>query len=190
MNPCSDRQKDIALLAAGALDANESRSLRQHLAHCSACHQYEEELSLLCREHASVPDRWPALASPETFHRRLVDRIKAPETTAPLTLPQPVFTRWLGLRQRLALAGLAIGLVVIAALQFRLEDVKPNPIPATAKPDVARAKEASPSFLSYRLAANQSSAALDALLARNAANSPDPGRPVTAAMRALDDLTD
>lgn len=190
MNPCSHFQKDIALLAAGALDEARNRPLRRHLAECAGCRQYREELARLCREHASALNHQPLPASAEAFHRRLVDRIKAPEAAPPGRVPQSVFTRWFGLPQRLAFAGLALCLLVIGTLEYRVKDSHPNPIPAVARRSVARTQDAPSSFRSYQLAANQSGAALDALLARNAANSPDPGHPVTAALRTLEGLTD
>jgi hypothetical protein len=190
MKPCPHRQKDLALLAAGVLDASASRPLRQHLDECSACRQYWEELSLLCRSHVSATDRLPPPSAPEAFHQRLVERLKAPETARMRHAPRPLFAWLTCFPRKLAFAGLALALLVIAGLELRIKHPSQNPLPAIAKPKIMGTVDAPPSFLSYQLAANKSGAALDALLARNAAISPGPGLTVTASTRAVEGLTD
>jgi hypothetical protein len=190
MKPCPHRQKDLALLAAGVLDASSSRSLRQHLNECSACRQYGEELSLLCRDHVSVVDRLPLSSAPEAFHQRLVERLKALGTAPLRHAPRPLSAWLFCFPRKLAFGGFALALLVIAGLELRIKDASQNPRLAIAKPKIMGTVDAPPSFLSYQLAANKSGAALDALLARNAAISPGPGLTVTASTRAVEGLTD
>jgi len=74
MNPCSKNRKEIALLALNALDAPGRVVLREHLAHCTQCRRYWEEMSSISQ---ALKTGSPAadIEVSERFYRCVEERI-------------------------------------------------------------------------------------------------------------------
>jgi hypothetical protein len=192
MNPCIRYKKKLALMASGVLEEGECQQLERHLWECPGCRQYWQEISAICREHSQVVDHLPLIANPEGFHQRLARRINSPARD-PRLLRRPVFFDWLSDRRwQLAVATAVMVVLGLTILQFRSEPVRPKSIASTAKsaePTVAPT-DTQPTFLAYRLAADKSLDALDAMLTREAAQASGAPSLVTAAMREQTGLTD
>lgn len=195
MKPCRQFQNDISLLAAGVLEENVRAPVSAHLEQCSACRDLLRALSVVCRDLDLATQQMPPLEPSSHFQRRLNARIRE---EARLDNPD----RWAGWfawalsqRWRLALpAAAALVLcvfLVLPSLSWHPLSHAPNSeANASQSTNTAPAQNLTQDWLAYRLAANQSSDALEALLARDAAV-PSPGSiRITAGMRAMDWLTE
>src|SRR2546425_12391139 len=76
MKPCPTRRKRIAWLALDALDVQEARDLRAHLETCEGCRRYLEEISNVT-ERLIAAQRGPDVQASESFHQRVVGRLRA-----------------------------------------------------------------------------------------------------------------
>jgi Putative zinc-finger len=190
MNPCKQHKMNLALLAAGALDNAESRRLQQHLVECPGCRQYRQELLEICNEHSWAGENLAPLDASEEFHFRLEHRIRSREP-APQRTPTSFDWRF-ALNWKIAISTAAAVALVLAVLQFRPKTEVAESIPPISKPKAIRPAgvESKPSFLAYRLAANRSLEALDALLASEATKSSASSGTATAFTREQVGLTD
>ena len=75
MNPCSEHEESIGLLASGALDQGEKDVLHRHMRSCPACREYYRSMRALCdgiSEWARSMDHVPV---PDGLHKRVAERI-------------------------------------------------------------------------------------------------------------------
>ncbi|MBI3417377.1 MAG: zf-HC2 domain-containing protein [Verrucomicrobia bacterium] len=193
MKACPQHQQNLTLLAAGVLSELERDALQSHVAACSGCREYLRELSEICREHSAIAENAPRVEVSSDFHQRLVRRIEASEPVSTSHRDSPIRTWLTAWRWRIALplgAAIVIFIVLVNLPRPRVEVASPLPIHAIPSViNVARV-DSPTTLLAYRRAAGQSPEALDALLARDAAQSSGPSVRVTAFTRDLSALTD
>jgi hypothetical protein len=171
MKPCAQNRKRIAWLAANALDAHEANELQAHFKTCPGCREYWQELAELCREQKMAADDLPQARPGDTFHHRLVRRIRDDENETPAMSAAVFLRRWFTGWRIVVPAG-ALALVVLLSL------VRPNrdhditqpvsSVPGTTLP-TGGAGDVQPTYSNYRVAANTSFEALDELLTKQAA---------------------
>ena len=77
MKPCFSKRKLIAWLALGELDARRAQDLRAHIETCDGCRRYLEEISAVKERAGRRGDPGRTLEASESFHRRLVGRLRA-----------------------------------------------------------------------------------------------------------------
>ncbi|RPH34721.1 hypothetical protein EHM92_07545 [bacterium] len=192
MNACSARKKDLALLAAQALESAAAEPLRRHLAECAPCRRYWQEMSLLCREHASVLEEIPQLPASMAFHEKLLRRIRT-QGRAAWRRPGPSwFDFFRGWRPAPAWAGAGLAVLCLILFYSLPKTHHSNPVARGPEPKSQSVVQANPpeSLISYRLAVNDSFESLDALLARNSAAPAPSQMRISAAMRFQDALTE
>jgi anti-sigma factor RsiW len=71
MQQCHRYRKEIGLLALGALSAEESAHLRQHIEECPPCRERWEDLSAVCDRLSADASSLPTAESSQFFHERL-----------------------------------------------------------------------------------------------------------------------
>ena len=69
MSACKSHQRQIALLAAQALNENESAAVRDHLRECAECRRYAAELEMVVHLYAHDAERPLAPMNPARAHR-------------------------------------------------------------------------------------------------------------------------
>src|SRR2546423_15460279 len=97
MNPCPNNKRDLALLAADALDPQKARELREHFNDCAGCRQYWQEIALVCRQHSAAGDGLAQAQPSASFHQKLVRRIANDQA-------RPVYASMLEKLRRLVIA--------------------------------------------------------------------------------------
>jgi anti-sigma factor RsiW len=187
MKPCSKNGKLIAWLSAGALDARQSRDLRAHLESCEGCRGYFEEISKVT-ETLMAMETLPEVQASEFFHRRVVAKLKAEESTTRWRNPM-AYLRGTLFNWRLVLPAIVATALLIAAM------IVNERAPGVSAPEKSRAKIAPamthlrtdlpPTIANYQTIANQSLEKLDELLSRQANRNPSATRIYTAS-QALD----
>jgi anti-sigma-K factor RskA len=189
MTPCPGREKFIAWLALDALDAEPARELRAHLETCSGCRHYFAKMSQLTGQIAAAA---PAkeLPSSESFHRRVMVRIKAEP-------PASVWERIIGSLQpqtfnwRVAMPAMAAVLVLLLAVgvAWRLHPTSipqpPTAVAITVPPKPTATADLTPTIAHYQQAAGESLDKLDALLARESESTGGPAQICTASTMSL-----
>src|SRR2546422_414387 len=93
MNPCAKNKRRVAWMAAGVLDATDAEALRQHLESCPGCRRYWQSMSDLSERLVNASDL-PLAEPTESFHQRVIQKIRAQESRTP-------FSDWLDALQRL-----------------------------------------------------------------------------------------
>lgn len=186
MNPCPGNKKLIAWLALDALDDRSARELRAHLKTCPGCAHYLAEMSGIAGRIASAE---PAADLPpsETFHRRLMLRIKA-EAPAPLwrriadSLP-PALVNW---QVAFPLAAMLAALLVIEiGPRWHPPAEAHSPVTIARRPGPVAGVDLAPTVANYQHAAGQSLEKLDALLAREGRQTSRPAPVCTASAMSL-----
>jgi Putative zinc-finger len=71
----------MAWLALGELNARTAAALRAHIETCDGCRRYLAEISTVT-ERLAAAEMTPDIQASESFHRRLVTRLKTPESHA------------------------------------------------------------------------------------------------------------
>jgi anti-sigma factor RsiW len=185
MKPCADNRKQLAWLAAGALDAPRARSLRLHLESCEACRQYFAEVSRVAATLTMAePGAEADIEATESFHRKVLATLRAVEPESSLEAAVRTAAGWLlNWRRTLPAAGLAA--VVIAAL---LVLARPHQIaPPAPTPPVAEAAQTVltdpvPTVANYQMLASHSLEMLDDLLTRQGVGTGAPAPVYSASM--------
>jgi anti-sigma factor RsiW len=185
MKPCAKNQKLIAWLALGALNAPEAQALRKHLATCEGCRRYLAEISNVT-EKLAMAEANPDIQASESFHRKVVGRLRAAKPDSLGEILAAYLTR---LNWRMALPVIAALLVV--GLTFVFVRQQPD-VPSSATQAATQTasvpdadNDLAPTIANYQRVANQSLAKLDALLTRQG-NRPLPSMPIyTASTLAL-----
>jgi len=175
MRPCSKNRKRIAWLALDALDVQEAKDLRAHLETCEGCRRYLEEISNLT-ERLIAAETEPDLQPSESFHQRVVGRLRAEESGSfSETVVAPLRAMLLNWRVVLPVIG-ATAVVIAAWSVFERRPGVPLPAPTGAQavltPKVKH--DLDPTISNYQMVANRSLEELDELLTRQGNRNPPP----------------
>jgi anti-sigma factor RsiW len=175
MKPCSNRRKEIASLAVGALQPRNEHALRAHLQTCEGCRHYLEELSNLTEQLGAAKMQSDVEAS-QAFHQKVMAALRTRETgwrAVPMQL-RAALLNW-----RVALP-LASAMVVMALVFFPRHPAAPP----TAQPAIAKVKkDVEPTIANYQMLANRSLEKFDELLTRQGNRNPPPTPIYTASIR-------
>ena len=191
MKPCFSKRKLIAWLALGELDARRAQDLRAHIETCDGCRRYLAEISAV-GERLAAADAKPETEASESFHRRLVGRLRAEQSRS----PRDALAAWMSatrLNWRVAFpaVGAAALVIVLVSLFPRQPGVSP-PVrisrPAVALPDAK--EDLSPTVANYQRVASRSLDEFDELLTRQAKRNPSRAPIYTASMLALANAPD
>ena len=181
MKPCFSKRKLIAWLALGELDARRAQDLRAHIEICAGCRAYLAEIRAVGEKLAGA-ETTPEIEASESFHRKLVSRLRAEQSAS----PWEILAARLNWRVALPALGVAAVVIVMLSLSPRRPDVSP-PVrissPAVALP-VAR-EDLSPTVANYQRIASRSLDEFDELLTRQATRNPSRAPIYTASMLAL-----
>ena len=175
MKPCSTNRKLIAWLALDALEIQEARDLRAHLETCEGCRRYLEEISKVT-ERLIAAETEPDIQPSESFHQRVVGRLRAEESGSFSETVVPRL-RALSLNWRVVLPVIGATVVVIAALTvFQPRSGVLLPAPAGAQGRVAPnvKNDLDPTISNYQVVAKRSLEELDELLTRQVNRNPPP----------------
>jgi anti-sigma factor RsiW len=169
MNPCAKNKRRLAWRASGVLHVADAEALRRHLESCSGCRRYWQSISELSERLVNASDL-PRAEPTESFHQRVVQKIRAQEQRAPLfTWVITIQRLWRERRPATFSAGVALGIVTLLWIQnFRRDE---HPVPSGAQIAVISAPACAvspPTMASYRRAADISLESLDALLTQEA----------------------
>jgi hypothetical protein len=145
MKPCRSFKKRIAL---SIVEGKNDPAIHEHLAQCSACRTYAEQLRLICAEHANRATNLPPDNAPMRLHGKI--RAALDDTGR----------RWDWIRP-VAAGGLA-ALVVGLYLHGR---PSPKPIPVVTMPSPPR-QLTELSYAAYRHHLSRSAEELEAELSR------------------------
>jgi hypothetical protein len=191
MKPCSKNRKLIAWLALDALDSRQAEPLRAHLETCHGCRDYFEGISNVTDRLRSGKIR-DDIQVPDTFHQRLVDSLKAQETTSVWKLLAGQL-RTMALNWRVMTSLVGAGAIVIMALLLfvRRPDV-PSPASTGAQPALTSkaASDLDPTISNYRIIANRSLEKLDEILTKQGNRNPAPLPIYTASILPRADAAD
>ncbi len=174
MKPCSTHRKLIAWLALDALGVQEAKDLRAHLESCEGCRRYLQEISNVT-ERLIAAETEPDMQPSESFHQRVVGRLRAEESGSfSETVPR---RRAMLLNWRVVLPVIGATAVVIAAWSvFERRPGVPLPAPTGAQavltPNVKQ--DLDPTISNYQMVANRSLEELDELLTRQGNRNPPP----------------
>ena len=121
MNPCSEHEESIGLLASGALDQGEKDVLHRHMRSCPACREYYRSMRALCdgiSEWARSMDHVPV---PNDLHKRVAEGIMTGPYTQKVRSGVRLLPWWRSLvRQPAVWASLAACLVVLVSCWYLL----------------------------------------------------------------------
>jgi len=163
MNACPDRREPIALLAAGNLSGDELSVLRRHLEACPGCRQHLAEMQRVCGAVAESAAATSSAPLPNRFHQRLAARVRedAARRERPSFLTQ-LRAWWTAPRLAIATVAAAVLLTLILRPGPHAPP-RPGPIAVVHPPQTVAP---APTLLALSRALNESSEALDTLLAR------------------------
>lgn len=181
MNPCARNRKQIAWLAAGALEGREANELRAHLETCADCRQYFEEMSRVTTTLAAAQTT-PDIQTSEAFHRRVARALRVeesrPASGALAAFVQRTLWNW---RIALPVASASIVVIVGVFLSLRHPDTAPRPRSPAEVASVPQPKtDVPPTLANYQIMANRSFDEFDDLLTRQA-NRSQPHAPIYTA---------
>ena len=173
MKACANKRKQIAWLTVDALDAKQAEQLRGHLRTCAGCREYWQELARVSSDYAVMGERLPDIRLSDSFHQRVVSRIRQTDKKPVDEFWLAGFVRhWFADWHRAIPAG-ALALLLVAALVLpgRHKNAPPAsaPPPPIASASTGASTTTDSSFSAYRMTANKSLDALDELLTRQAA---------------------
>jgi anti-sigma factor RsiW len=175
----------LALLALGELDAPRAAALRAHLETCEGCRCYIAEMSAIT-ENLAATEMTPDIQTSESFHRRVVARLRAePSDSIWQTLAAPFIAARLNWRVALPVVGAAAVVIVILSIPAR-QPAAPPPartgVQAVLPPDIK--SELSPTIANYQRIATRSLDELDELLTKQGKRNPSPTPIYTASLFA------
>jgi hypothetical protein len=173
MKPCSIHRKSVALLAAGALDSQEERSLRAHLATCECCRGYYEEVSRATQKLHAIEPRSDIQTS-EGFHNRVLGALGAeariPAWQSALMRIRASLLNW---RVAVPLAGATAIVLLALSLPLRRPAVSsPGPTGLQVASAPGTKADLEPTVSNYQTVANRSLEKLDDLLTRQGNHNP------------------
>jgi anti-sigma factor RsiW len=177
MKPCPEHKQSLALLAAGALDPDCARIIKDHLETCAACRAYAAEMQQVCArvEQGTLPGS--QFQPSPGFHSRLKHRIQQVEQRPGLSIPAALLS-WAVRRQMAFGVVLATVIVTVLWLASRHGEQERADAPTRATPashadlleppvDLARTS----TLMAYQNAFIESLEKFDTLLDRNTARS-------------------
>jgi hypothetical protein len=189
MKPCNKNRKLIAWLALDALDARQAQELRAHLENCAGCRGYMEEISSVTEKLATA-ETGSDIQATESFHRRVVDAVRATEGDSVWkTLVEQTRRAVLNWRLALPVAGAAVLLVLsLVVWHSRV----PSPVQRDAQTTKTPSFEADlqPTVGNYEMVANRSLEKLDELVTEQGNRNSPPAPIYTAATRLGGNATD
>jgi hypothetical protein len=163
MKPCRPFKKRIALWA---VEGQNDAAVEKHLAQCTACRAYADEIRVVCAEHANRAAQLPQHDAPLRLHGKIRAALDA------------TGRRWSWIRP--VAAGALAALVVSLYLHGR---PSPKPIPVVTMPSPPR-QLAEPSYAAYRYHLTRSAEELDAALSRQDTGSRGSDRLLAISSRA------
>jgi anti-sigma factor RsiW len=181
----------LAWLALGELDARRAGEIRAHLESCDGCRRYLAEISSVT-ERLSAAEETPDIQASETFHRRVVTRLRAEQAGSVWQYLAAAFVsaRW-HWRVSLPLVGAAALIIAILPILTRQPSVPP-PAPivvqAVLPPDIKG--DLAPTIANYQRIATRSLDDFDELLTRQSKRDPSPIPNYTASLFALAHVSD
>jgi anti-sigma factor RsiW len=185
MKPCLRNRKPLAWLALGELDARTAAALRAHIQTCDGCRRYLAEVSAVT-EMLAATDLAPDTQASESFHRRVVIRLRAePSGSIWQTMAAPFIAARLSWRVALPVMGaaaLAITLLTVLARQPAAPQPAPTVVQAAPPPDLK--SDLPPTIANYQRIASRSLDDLDELLTRQSKRNPPPIPSYTASFFA------
>ena len=126
-NPCRRVRREICLLAAGALPEQDRPELEQHLAACSACRSYCNEIKALAAPLAGWEKKFAQIEPTQAMQKRWAGAVQA--TAAQAAAHEPLLKNfWRNVWRELiwpcrhAWVGLAALWLVLLAVNARLSD--------------------------------------------------------------------
>jgi anti-sigma factor RsiW len=167
MKPCSKNRKLIAWLALEVLDAQQTQELRAHLGTCAGCRRYLEEISRIT-ERLSAAETGADIQASESFHRKVVGRLRAEEAAS---VWQTVIAQLRGRLLDWRVAALTSG-ALVAAFAVLFLSLRLPTAPRFSSADDRGARKSilksdlDPTIGNYQMVANQSMEKLDELLTR------------------------
>jgi hypothetical protein len=176
MKPCSRNRNLIAWLALDELDVRKARELRTHLEDCEGCRRYLAEISNVTEKLGTV-EIAPDVQTSESFHRRVVARLRAEKSRSVWeTLAMQFRGTMLNWRFALPMIGAAAALIAALTIYERRPGVASPPVKPDGKSvSVADLKsDLPPTIANYQMVANESLDKLDELLTRQGDRNPSP----------------
>jgi anti-sigma factor RsiW len=175
MTPCSTHRKLIALLALDALDIQKAKDVRAHLETCEGCRRYLEEITNVT-ERLIAAETEPDIQPSESFHQRVVGRLRAEESGSfsetVVARLQAMLLNW-----RVVLPVIGATAAVFAAWSVfgpRPDIPLPAPTGAQAVLTPNLKHDLDPTISNYQMVANRSLEELDELLTRQGNRNPPP----------------
>jgi anti-sigma factor RsiW len=191
MKPCSRNRKTLAWLALGELDARTTAALRAHIETCDGCRHYLAEISSV-KETLTTTEPTPDLEASESFHRRVVTRLRAEQSGSLWDrLAERLGAGRLSWRAALSLLGATALVIALLSVLWRQPAVPrpaPNRVQAVLPPGPKN--DLSPTITNYQRVANRSLDELDDLLTRQATRRLSPTPIYTASMFAAANAAD
>jgi hypothetical protein len=166
MKPCRKNRKLLAWLALGNLDDKQATVLRDHVATCDGCRCYLDELGKVTASISTAGINTDIVAT-ASFHRRVVNAVKAEERSVGATIEG--FLRGTLLNWRVVLptlGGIAVVLVIGLVLTYGHRSEVPVPTFSSAQNGMPHNSDADfrPTIANYQMVVNQSLEKLDQLL--------------------------
>lgn len=182
MKPCPEHRRRIAWLAADALNENDAKQMRDHLNSCAGCRDYFGQVARICQQHDAAAEHAPEILLSPSFHQRLEKRIRRKTAASGWASTSSSVRNWL-VGWRIAIPAGVCALLFLASWQGGKRRGALAPVP-TSPPAIAAVAgsaniEPEATYSSYRMAANTSLDALDALLNRQAARESAPSEVLT-----------
>jgi hypothetical protein len=167
MKPCRANKQRITWMAAGVLETAEAETLREHLETCPGCRGHWESMASLS-ERLNAADL-PHLEPSESFHRRVVRKIRKEEETGRLFVWVTSLRRlWVKRPLATIAAGSVLGIVTVLWIQSfgPDEDRGATLVQIEETTETAGQAVLPPTLGSYRRAGDVSFENLDAALTR------------------------
>jgi anti-sigma factor RsiW len=175
MKPCSKNRKLIAGLALDELDPRQANDLRAHLESCEGCRRYWKEIFSVTQKLTAVQTASDIQVS-ESFHQRLVGRLRAEETASAWDrMVTSLRAALMNPRVALPVVGAAAAMLVLTFVIVRRSETPPTaPIVAQSVPAHVVETDLQPTVANYQMAVNKSFEKLDELLTRQGNWNPSP----------------
>lgn len=171
MKPCSSNRKQLALLAADALDPRRAEDLRAHLEACEGCRRYLADISTLTQELSAVEIN-SEIQTCDAFHQKVIKQVRAERSPSiwEIAIAQlsEALPNW-----RIALPATAVLCLALLFMVWRGTNRPTEPLTASVAPSAPVSKpDLSPTFANYQMVANQSLEMFDELLTRQGSRIP------------------
>jgi len=164
MKPCCNNRKLIALLSVGALNADQDRTLKAHLANCDDCRRYHEEILLTTKKLNRLEERTEIESSPG-FHQRVLTALRKEERGPSWLNGRGIFWETILNWRTVFAAAAATSVVLLNCFVFlRHPAISPAERASNVSPARAAMREVDPTLSNYQTIANKSLEKLDDLM--------------------------